>query len=172
MPKATSPIPAGYHSVTPYLCVKGAAKAIEFYVKAFGATEQLRMGQPDGRIGHAEIQIGDSRIMLADEFPERGFLAPKGGERVPVMLHIYLADVDAVFARALDAGAKSVRPIADQFYWRPRRHARRPVRSLLVRRDPRRGRLRGRTAAPDEGRRGAGKPAELTPAPGGAAARR
>jgi PhnB protein len=116
MPKATSPIPAGYHSVTPYLCIKGAAKAIEFYTKAFGATELLRMGQPDGRVGHAEIQIGDSRIMLADEFPERGFLGPRGGERSPVMLHIYIADVDAVFARALAAGAKAVRPIADQFY--------------------------------------------------------
>jgi PhnB protein len=116
MSKATSPIPAGYHSVTPYLCIKGAAQAIEFYAKAFGATEHLRMAQPDGRIGHAEIQIGDSRLMLADEFPEMGFVAPKGGERTPVMLHIYLADVDAVFTRAVDAGAKSVRPVTDQFY--------------------------------------------------------
>jgi PhnB protein len=116
MSKATSPVPAGYHSVTPYLCVKGAAKAIEFYTKAFGATELTRMAQPDGRIGHAEIEIGDSRLMLADEFPEMGFVAPKGGERTPVMLHLYLADVDTVFARALEAGATSVRPVADQFY--------------------------------------------------------
>jgi PhnB protein len=116
MPKATSPIPPGYHSVTPYLCIKGAAKAIEFYAKVFGATEYLRMMQPDGRVGHAEIQIGDSRIMLADEFPEMGFLAPKGGERTPVTLHVYLADVDTVFARAIEAGATSIRPLADQFY--------------------------------------------------------
>jgi PhnB protein len=116
MSKAISPVPAGYHSVTPYLCVKGAAKAIEFYGKAFGATELTRMAQPDGRIAHAEIEIGDSRLMLADEFPEMGFVAPKGGERTPVMLHLYLADVDTVFARAVEAGATSVRPIADQFY--------------------------------------------------------
>ncbi len=108
-------IPDGYHSVTPYLIVKGAAAAIEFYKKALGATEIMRMPQPDGRIGHAEIRIGNSRVMLADEFPERGIVGPAEG-RAPVMLHLYVEDVDAVFAGALAAGAKEMRPVQDQFY--------------------------------------------------------
>ena len=110
------PIPEGYHSVTPYLCVKGGADAIEFYKKAFGAKEIMRMGAPDGKVGHAEIEIGGDRIMLADEFPEMGFLSPKTIGGSPVMMHLYVEDVDAMFARATSAGAKVTRPIADQFY--------------------------------------------------------
>jgi PhnB protein len=110
------PIPDGYHSVTPYLCVQGGPQAIEFYKKAFGATEFVRMDAPDGKIGHAELQIGDSRVMLADEFPEMGFLSPKSIGGVPVMMHLYVEDADATVARATDAGARLTRPVADQFY--------------------------------------------------------
>ena len=108
------PIPDGYHSITPYLIVKGAAKALEFYKKAFAAEELLRMPQPDGRIGHAEIRIGDSVVMLADEAPERDIRAPQGS--TPVHLMIYCESVDAVFKRALAAGGKELRPLQDQFY--------------------------------------------------------
>ena len=87
------PIPEGYHSVTPYLCVKGAAAAIDFYKKAFGAKELLRMPAPGEKIGHAEIQIGDSHVMLADEFPEMGFLSPQSVGGSPVMMHLYVEDV-------------------------------------------------------------------------------
>jgi PhnB protein len=110
------PIPDGYHSVTPYLCIKGAAKAIEFYKKAFGATEVMRMVQPDGKIGHAEIQIGDSRIMLADEFPEMDFLSAETIGGSPISIHLYVEDVDAMARNAVAAGAKEVRPVEDQFY--------------------------------------------------------
>ncbi len=110
------PIPEGYHSVTPYLIVKGAAKAIEFYKQAFGANEILRMGQPDGRVGHAEIQIGNSRIMLADEFPELDARGPESLGGTPVMIHLYVEDVDAMAKQALAAGAKELRPVKDQFY--------------------------------------------------------
>ena len=113
---ATKAIPDGYHSATPYLIVKGAADAIEFYKRAFGAIELFRMADPSGRIGHAEIRIGDSVIMLADEHPDAGYRGPRslGGSAVSIML--YLADVDAVFARALAAGARAQRSVADQFY--------------------------------------------------------
>jgi PhnB protein len=110
------PIPEGYHSTTPYLCVKGAADAIEFYKKAFGAKEVLRMADPSGKVGHAEIQIGDSRVMLADEYPEMGFLSPKSIGGTPVMMHLYVEDVDATVPRAVAAGAKVTREVADQFY--------------------------------------------------------
>ena len=110
------PIPEGYHTATPYLCVKGAAQALDFYKKAFGATELFRMPDPSGKIGHAEIQIGDSRIMLADEYPEMGFLAPSGQGKSPVMIHLYVENVDALVKQAEAAGAKIVRPVADQFY--------------------------------------------------------
>jgi PhnB protein len=109
------PIPDGYHSVTPYLVVKGAAAAIDFYKKAFGATELFRMPMPGGKIGHAELQIGNSRIMLADECPEMGAVAPQGTSS-PVGLMIYLEDVDTVFNRAIAAGGKIERPLQDQFY--------------------------------------------------------
>ena len=114
-----NPIPDGYHSVTPYLSIKGASDAIAFYKKAFGAEELVRMPMPDGRVGHAELQIGNSRIMLADEMPEMGDAVTKsprtlGG--VTSGLCLYLADCDAVYKRAIDAGATAKRPLADQFY--------------------------------------------------------
>jgi PhnB protein len=113
---ATKPIPDGYRTATPYLIIKGAAEAIEFYKRAFGATELLRMADAQGRVGHAEIKIGDSVIMLADEHPAMGYRGPRslGGSSVSILL--YLADVDAVFERAVRAGAKPQRPVADQFY--------------------------------------------------------
>ncbi|HKT11482.1 MAG TPA: VOC family protein [Terriglobia bacterium] len=116
MSSNVKPVPEGYHSVTPYLIVKGAAKAIEFYKQAFGAKEIFRMPQPDGKIGHAEIQIGDSRIMLADEFPERNIRGPESLGGTPVMIHLYVNDVDTVAKRAVAAGAKEIRPVQDQFY--------------------------------------------------------
>ena len=116
MTKKVSPIPEGYHTVTPYLIIKGAAAALEFYKKAFGATEVVRMAQPDGKIGHAEIRIGDSMIMLADEFPEMDALSPQSRGGTPVSLHLYVEDVDKVFNQAVAAGATVKRPLADQFY--------------------------------------------------------
>jgi len=109
-------VPDGYRTATPYLIVKGAAEAIEFYKRAFGATELLRMADPQGRIGHAEIKIGDSVIMLADEHPSMGYRGPRslGGSTVSILL--YLEDVDDVFERAVKAGAKAQRPVANQFY--------------------------------------------------------
>jgi PhnB protein len=109
------PIPDGYHSVQPYLILSDAAGAIDFYKKAFGAKERLRM-EKDGRIGHAEIEIGDSCIMLADEHPQIGAYSPAhyGGSSVGLML--YVTDCDALYAQALKAGAKSEREPADQFY--------------------------------------------------------
>jgi len=113
-----SPIPQGYHSVTPYLVVKGAAQAIEYYKKVFGANEVVRMNAPDGKVGHAELQIGDSRFMLADENPSMGqgytSAATIGGS--PISLYLYVPDVDKVFERAVAAGAKTLRPVQDQFY--------------------------------------------------------
>jgi len=113
---ATRPIPEGYHTVTPYLYIKGAAQAIEFYKKAFGATEIMRMGGPGDTIGHAEIEIGNSRIMLSDESPQMGARSPQtlGGSAVGLLL--YVEDVDAMAKRAVDAGAKVVRPVENQFY--------------------------------------------------------
>ena len=99
-------IPDGYHTATPYLIVKGAAKAIDFYKAAFKAKERMRMEAPGGRVGHAEIQIGDSRIMLADESPEVGARGPKTIGGSPVMLHLYVKDVDTVLEQAVAAGAK------------------------------------------------------------------
>jgi PhnB protein len=116
MAQAVKPIPEGYHSVTPYLIVKGAAQAIAFYEKAFGAEELYRMPMPDGRVGHAELRLGDSRIMLADEHPEVGALGPGSVGGTPVTIHLYVEDVDAIFARATAEGARVTRPLADQFY--------------------------------------------------------
>jgi len=113
---AVKPIPDGYHTVTPYLIIQGAARAIEFYKAAFGATELLRMAQPNGKIGHAEIQIGDSPIMLADEVPEMGVRSPKSLGGTPVSILLYVPDVDAIAPRAEAAGAKVLRPLQDQFY--------------------------------------------------------
>jgi PhnB protein len=116
MTSKVSPIPEGYHSVTPYLLIGGASAAIDFYVRAFGAVEGLRLTGPDGRIGHAEIRIGDSHLMLADEHPEMDFLGPQSRGGTCVTMHLYVADADAVFARAIAAGAKELRPLCDQFY--------------------------------------------------------
>jgi PhnB protein len=110
------PIPDGYHSVTPYLIVNGAASAIEFYKKAFGATEILRFPGPDGKIGHAEIKIGDSPIMLADENPQMLARSPKAYGGTPVSIMLYIKDVDATASQAVAAGAKVLRPVKDQFY--------------------------------------------------------
>jgi PhnB protein len=109
-------IPEGYHSVTPYLVVDGAAEAIDFYTKAFGAVELMRMPAPGGKIGHAEIKIGDSHVMLADEHPEQGHRGPKSIGGTPVGIMIYVPDVDSVFAAAVAAGAKETRPVENQFY--------------------------------------------------------
>ncbi len=113
---AVKPIPDGYHTITPYLIVKGAAGAIDFYKKAFGATELFRMPGPDGRVGHAELRIGDSPLMLADPCPEMGAAAPQPGAKLPFTLHLYVENVDAFVDRAVTAGAKVVRPLANQFY--------------------------------------------------------
>jgi PhnB protein len=109
-------IPDGYHSATPYLIVNDAAAAIEFYKKAFGATELMRMPKPNGKIGHAEIKIGDSPIMLADEAPEVGARSPRTIGGSPVSILLYVDDVDTTFTKAVNGGAKVQRPVADQFY--------------------------------------------------------
>ncbi|MGI8731927.1 MAG: VOC family protein [Pyrinomonadaceae bacterium] len=110
------PIPEGYHSVTPYLIIKGAAAAIDYYKNVFGATELFRMAGPDGKVGHAEIKIGDSPIMLADEHPELGHLGPQtlGGTSVGIM--IYVDDVDTIFNAAIGAGGQQIKPLENQFY--------------------------------------------------------
>jgi len=110
------PIPEGYHSVTPYLIIKGAAKALEFYQRAFGAKETIRMPGPGGKITHAEMRIGNSIVMLADEHPEINARSPESFGGSPVMIHLYVEDVDAVFNQAVAAGAKVERALADQFY--------------------------------------------------------
>jgi PhnB protein len=116
MADKVNPIPEGYHSVTPYMIIDGAAAAIDFYQQAFGATEVVRFPGPNGKIGHAEIMIGDSHIMLADEHPEMNALGPKTIGGAAIKLMIYIEDVDAVVDRAVAAGAKIIRPVADQFY--------------------------------------------------------
>jgi PhnB protein len=116
MKNGVQPIPAGYHTATPYLIIKDAARAIEFYQQAFGATEVFRMAQPDGRIGHAEIKIGDSHIMLADEHPEINARSPQTLGGSPVSIMLYVEDVDAQVKQAVAAGAKLLRPVQDQFY--------------------------------------------------------
>ena len=108
--------PSGFNSVTPYLIVDGAGEAIEFYQRVFGARELMRMASPDGKVSHAELQIGDSRVMLADAVPKMGFLDPKAIGGTPVSLHVYLDDVDTTFGQAIDAGAEAMRPVEDQFY--------------------------------------------------------
>ena len=113
---AVKPIPDGYHSVTPYLILHDATAALEFYKKAFGAVELLRMPAPGGRIGHAEIKIGDSPVMLADENLEINARSARTIGGSPISLMVYVKDVDAVVAQAVAAGGKLVRPVADQFY--------------------------------------------------------
>lgn len=110
------PIPDGYHTVTPYLVLSEASKAIEFYKKAFNATEKLRMAGPNGKIFHSEIQIGDSPVMLCDEFLEMGARSPKSLGGSPVSLMLYVNDVDTIFNQAVKAGAKVRMALSDQFY--------------------------------------------------------
>jgi len=108
--------PDRYHAVTPYLIINGAADAIEYYKNVFGAVEEMRMCGPDGRIGHAELRIGDSIVMLADEFPDMNVRSPKTIGGTPVSLLLYVDNTDAVATRAVEAGAKLLRPVQDQFY--------------------------------------------------------
>jgi PhnB protein len=110
------PIPDGYPHVIPYLSVKGADEAISFYVDVLGAKERMRMPGPDGLIGHAELELGESIIMLADEFPDMGSLSPKSLGGTPVSIMVYVDDVDAVFARAISSGAKEIEGLEDKFY--------------------------------------------------------
>jgi len=113
---AVKPIPEGYHSVTPYLIIKGASRAIEFYKKAFGATELMRFPGPNDTVMHAEIKIGDSPVMLADEGETSTYRSPQTFGGSPVSLMIYVEDVDKVFNQAVSTGAKATRPVEDQFY--------------------------------------------------------
>jgi PhnB protein len=117
-PASPNPIPDSYRRVTPCITVRGAGKAIEFYAAVFGATERMRFAAPDGTIVHAEIQVGDSVVMVEDENPQRGTQAPPPGglPGTPAYLYIYVADVDAVIARAAELGATVQRPAQDQFY--------------------------------------------------------
>src|SRR2546422_10327678 len=128
---APGPIPEGYHTATPYLIVKGAAKALEFYKRAFGARETMRFTAPDGEIGHAEIRIGDSAIMLADEYPDMGYRSPQSIGGTPVSILLYVEDVDRWFERAVAAGGKGTRAVAGQVYGGPARAANRPVGARL-----------------------------------------
>ena len=114
--KAVKPIPDGYHSVTPYLTVNDAARAIDFYERAFGAKEVMRMSGPQGKIGHAELKIGDSMIMLADEMPQGGTRSPQALGGTTCGIFVYVKDVDTVFNQAVSAGARVEMPLADQFW--------------------------------------------------------
>jgi PhnB protein len=113
---AVKPIPDGYHTATPYLIVRHAARAIEFYKQAFGAEELVRLDGPGGKVGHAEIRVGDSPIMLADEFPDMGALSPQSLGGSPITILLYVEDVDARVGQAVAAGATVLRPVKDQFY--------------------------------------------------------
>jgi PhnB protein len=112
----TKPIPDDYPRLTPYLIVDDAGAAIDFYSSVLGASERMRMAGPDGRVGHAELDIGDSMIMLADEHPDMGAVGPRTVGGTPVTLHVYVEDVDDVFERAIDAGAKALRQLENKFY--------------------------------------------------------
>jgi len=116
MPAKTKPVPEGYHHITPYLIIKGAAAAMDFYKDVFGATEIMRMPQQDGRIGHAEMKMGDSFIMLADEYPEMDIVSPATLGNSTVGILLYVDDADATFNKAVSRGAKVNKPMADQFY--------------------------------------------------------
>ena len=116
MAQNVKPVPDGYHTATPYLIVDGGATAIEFYQRAFGAKEIMRVPAPGGKVGHAEIKIGDSVIMLADEAPEMDARSPKSYGGSPVSILLYVEDVDKQFAQAVAAGGTSTRPVTDQFY--------------------------------------------------------
>jgi PhnB protein len=111
-----NPIPEGYPRITPYLIVDGAPDAIDFYCSVLGASERMRMQGPDGRVGHAELELGDSIVMLADENPQMDIRGPSSFGGTPVSLHVYVEDSDATFDRALKRGAKALREVEDQFY--------------------------------------------------------
>jgi PhnB protein len=113
---AVNPIPAGYAGVTPYLIIHDAARALDFYKDVFGAKETLRLNYPDGKVAHAELAIGEGYVMLSEEMSEMGFRGPLSFGGTPVSLLVYVKDVDAVFAKAIAAGAENKRPVADQFY--------------------------------------------------------
>jgi len=110
------PVPDNYPQVVPYLCVEGANAAIAFYCRVFGATERMRIAEPDGRLGHAEFEFGTTVIMLSDEFPSLDVLAPPTVGGTSVTLNVYVENVDDVFRRAIDAGATVLRPVENQFY--------------------------------------------------------
>jgi PhnB protein len=116
MSTSVKPIPDGYPQISPYLIVDDAARAIDFYTQVLGGTERMRMPGPDGKIGHAEVQIGDGVVMLADEHPDMGYLGPKQIGGTPVTIGVYVEDVDATFAAALKSGAKELRAVENQFY--------------------------------------------------------
>lgn len=116
MPNNVKPVPEGYHTVTPYLIVRDAAAAIDFYKKAFNATERMRLEGPEGKIGHAEIVVEGSRVMMADEHPDMDVLGPQSRGGTTVSLLIYVEDVDARYDQAIEAGGKEIRPLTDQFY--------------------------------------------------------
>ena len=116
MTTTTTAIPEGAHGATPYVCCTNAPRALEFYQKAFGATEVMRLVEPSGKIGHAEIRIGAALVMLSDEYPDMGMCSPQTLGGSPVTIHLYVEDVDAFASRAVAAGATLLRPIADQFY--------------------------------------------------------
>jgi PhnB protein len=113
---AVKAVPEGYHTATPYLIVDDAARALEYYRKAFGAAERMRFAAPGGKIGHAEFMIGNSAIMLADEHPEMGYRGPRAIGGTPVSIHLYVDNVDEVFPRAIAAGGTVLQPVKDQFY--------------------------------------------------------
>ncbi len=116
MTTAVEPVPPGEAGITAYLCVHGAAEAIDYYKRAFDAVEILRMTDPKGRVGHAELRLLGGRLMLSDEYPEMGATSPETLGGTPFMLHVYVSDVDRAFARAVEAGGKAIRAPADQFY--------------------------------------------------------
>jgi PhnB protein len=111
-----SPIPAGYRSIAPYLIVRGADAAIQFYTRAFGGRERMRLPMPGGMLGHAEIEFGDSIVMLADENPDWGAIGPETLGGTPVSIMLYVENVDRQYETALAAGAKVIKPLSDQFY--------------------------------------------------------
>jgi PhnB protein len=110
------PLPDGYPRITPYLCVDGAAQAIDFYTDVFGMQERMRLPADEGKIGHAELELGDAIVMLSDEYPEQDFLSPRSVGGTPLMMHIYVEDVDRVVERAVQAGATLLREVRDEFY--------------------------------------------------------
>ena len=134
-----NPIPDGYPRVTPYLIVDGAAAAIDFYTSVLGASERMRMGGPDGKVGHAELEIGQSMIMLADEHPEMDARGPKTIGGTPVSLHVYVEDADNVIERAVEAGGRGPAPGRRQVLWRPSGKLRGSIWPPLARGDTRGG---------------------------------